>query len=70
MSIRPYPSADRALNQIARHYPDPPAPVRYVIGLGRDVGNIRAMTEDEAAGLTAGTYVLSTRRPGVVSGQP
>lgn len=41
-----------------------PAPVRYVIGLGRNVGNIRSVTEGEVATLR------QMERPGIVGGQP
>ncbi|MEV5236510.1 hypothetical protein [Streptomyces pseudogriseolus] len=51
MSVRPYPSRDRALRQILRRHPrdTPPLP------------------GPRAAG-EPGMYVLSTRRPGAVSG--
>lgn len=73
MSHRPYPSADRALNQIARHYPDPPA-VETPEGLrqlGESFAALRTNTRRAAEqGFGMGAYVLSTRRPGVASGTP
>ena len=71
MTYRPYPSVDRALNQIARHYPDRPAipmsPALQSVGDGFQriqEGLRRAAVQ----GFREGTYVLSTRRPGVVGG--
>ncbi|WP_369167747.1 hypothetical protein AB5J49_07765 [Streptomyces sp. R28] len=71
MAHRQYPNVDRALNQIGRHYPDPPA-TEMPKGL-RQLGesfaplrrNIRRAAEQ---GFGMGTYMLSTRRPGGVSG--
>ncbi|MDH3037950.1 hypothetical protein [Streptomyces sp. TRM75561] len=52
MSVRPYPSRDRALRQILRRHPrdTPPLP------------------GPRTAGEQPGLYVLSMRRPGAVSG--
>lgn len=71
MAYRPYPNADRALKQLDRHYP--PAPVipmpPALRAVGDAIGQLRKNTQRAAAqGFGAGTYVLSTRRPGVVSG--
>lgn len=72
MTYRPYPNADRARRQIARHYPDPPeAPMReclrpVVKSFAQLRVNARRAIEQ---GPSAGAYVLSTRRLGVVSGQ-
>jgi hypothetical protein len=52
MSVRPYPSRDRALRQILRRRP-------------RDT---QPLPGPRAVGEQPGLYVLSTRRPGAVSG--
>jgi hypothetical protein len=71
MAHRPYPSIDRALHQIGRHYPDvpvipmSPAMKSAADGFQRIREGLRQATQQ---GLGAGTYVLSTRRPGTVSG--
>lgn len=73
MSHRPYPSVDRALGQIARHYPDPPVTEmpEGLRQLGESFAALRENTRRAAEqGFGVGTYVLSTRRPGVVSGTP
>jgi hypothetical protein len=70
MSYRPYPNAERALKQLDRHYP--PAPVvqlECLRPLGDSFARLRESARRAAGqGFGAGTYVLSTRRPGVVSG--
>jgi hypothetical protein len=72
MSHRPYPNVDRALKQIDRHYPDPPAPVIPMSPAMQSIGDgfqrIRTGLQQAARqGFGAGTYVLSTR-PRVVGG--
>lgn len=75
MNRRPYPNVDRALRNL-RHqqavYKFGRMPIRYVIGLGQDVGDIRAMTEDEVATLQQSSFPVDTyrlsSRPGVVGG--
>lgn len=71
MAHRPYPNADRALNQLDRHYPDPPA-AKMPDGLrplAQSFSRLRENTQRAAKqGFGMGTYVLSTRRPDVVSG--
>ncbi len=54
MSVRPYPSRDRALRQIMRHHRNE-IPLRLVPPTREPQG-------------PSGEYRLSTRRPGVVSG--
>ncbi|WP_409469041.1 hypothetical protein [Streptomyces sp. HC307] len=70
MAYRPYPNVDRALKQLDRHYPDPPA-IEMPEGLrllAKSFAQLRANTRRAAKqGFGAGRYVLSTRRPGVVS---
>ncbi|MFE0470445.1 hypothetical protein ACFW2V_02365 [Streptomyces sp. NPDC058947] len=71
MAYRPYPNADRALRQLDRHYP--PAPVipmsPALRAVGDAIGQFRENAQRAAGlGFGAGTYVLSTRRPGVVGG--
>ena len=71
MAYRPYPNVDRALKQLDRHYPPSPvipaAPAMQSIGDGFQ--RIRTGLQQAAQqGLNVGTYVLSTRRPGVVGG--
>lgn len=68
MSHRPYPNVDRALNQIGRHYPDPPAvELECLRPLAESFTKLRENTRRAAEqGFGVGTYVLSTRRPGVV----
>lgn len=73
MAYRPYPNVDRAMNQLARHYPDPPAPVVEMRECLRLMADSFAQLRVQARraieqGPGAGAYVLSTRRPGVVSG--
>ena len=70
MAYRPYPNADRALRQLARGCgvepptgPDLAAAVRGVQPSGREFG--RALSQAFAE---SDTYVLSSRRPGVVGG--
>ncbi len=64
MAHRPYPNVDRALKQMSRHYPDPPAtPLPPTLQSVSD--GFQQMRESAQR---VGTYVLSTRRPGVVSG--
>lgn len=72
MTFRPYPNVDRAMKQLARHYPDPPAPAVEMRDCLRPMAasfarlrvNARRAIEQ---GPSAGGYVLSTRRLGVVS---
>ena len=71
MSYRPYPNAERALKQLDRHYPA--APVIPMSPALRSVSDgfqrIRSGLQYAAGqGFGASAYVLSTRRPGVVSG--
>ncbi|WP_328336701.1 hypothetical protein [Streptomyces violaceus] len=71
MAHRPYPNAARALKQLDRHYP--PAPVipmpPALRAVGESIDRLRENAQRAAGqGFGAGTYVLSTRRPGVVSG--
>lgn len=71
MAYRPYPNVDRALNQLDRHYPDSPAAEmpEGLRQLGASFTRLRENTQRSAEqGFGMGTYVLSTRRPGVVSG--
>lgn len=68
MTFRPYPSVDRAMHQLARHYPDPPAPVLEMRECLRPMADSFAQLRAAGQGFGAGAYVLSTRRPGVVSG--
>ncbi|MFJ2961143.1 hypothetical protein ACIPIC_02400 [Streptomyces collinus] len=71
MSYRPYPNPERALKQLDRHYPPapviplPPALQSVDEGFQRIRTGLRQAAKQ---GFGAGTYVLSTRRPGVVSG--
>lgn len=72
MSYRPYPNADRALKQLDRHYP--PMPVVQMPECLRPVADSFAQLRVNAQlaaeqGFGVGEYVLSTRRPGVVSGR-
>ncbi|MGY1579123.1 hypothetical protein [Streptomyces sp. MN13] len=71
MAHRPYPDADRALRQLARHYPDPELDTLECLRpMGDALAKLREDTQRAAEqGFGAGLYVLSTRRPGVVSGQ-
>lgn len=66
MAHRPYPNVDRALNQIGRHYPEPP---RVELECLRPVGEVFIRMREGARGALAdaepGRYVLSTRRPSV-----
>ncbi|MET9813124.1 hypothetical protein [Streptomyces sp. NPDC006355] len=65
MSYRPYPNPERALKQLDRHYPPAPViPLAERIRTAIRAGQERVVQQ----GFGAGTYVLSTRRPGVVSG--
>jgi hypothetical protein len=70
MAYRPYPNVDRALRQIGRHYP--PVPViqlECLRPMGDSFAKLRANARRAAGqGFGGGVYVLSTRRPGVVSG--
>lgn len=70
MTFRPYPNVDRAMNQLARHYPDPPAEAPECLRpVANSFAQLRAASQRAAGqGFGAGTYVLSTRRLGVVSG--
>lgn len=73
MNHRPYPSIDRALKQLDRHYPDPPAvgAPEVLSPLVDSFARLRENTRRAVGqGLGAGTYVLSTRRPSIVGGQP
>lgn len=68
MSYHPYPSVDRALGQIARHYPDPPATEmpEALRPLAESFDRLRENTRRAAEqGFGVGTYVLSTRRSSV-----
>ncbi|MFI0135563.1 hypothetical protein [Streptomyces luteogriseus] len=68
MSYRPYPNRERALKQLDRHYP-PVIELECLRPMADSVAKLRANTQRAAGqGFGAGTYVLSTRRPGVVSG--
>ncbi|MFD9465310.1 hypothetical protein [Streptomyces sp. NPDC060027] len=70
MAHRPYPNADRALRQIARHYPDEPvmAMPECLRPLADSITRLRVNTQRAAdQGFGVGDYRLSTRRP-VVSG--
>ncbi|OUD04723.1 hypothetical protein [Streptomyces swartbergensis] len=71
MAYRSYPNADRALKQLDRHRPSapvismPPA----LRAVSESIGQLRENTQRAASqGFGSGTYVLSTRRPGAVSG--
>lgn len=70
MAYRPYPNVDRALSQLGRHYPGAPLVELECLrpmadSFTRLRGNARqALAMADAAG----RYVLSTRRPGAVSG--
>lgn len=65
MAHRPYPSIDRALHQIGRHYPDAPViPMSPAMQSAAD-GFLRISGGLQQAAQRAGTYVLSTRRPPV-----
>lgn len=68
MAYRPYPVPDRALRQIMRRHRNelPLSLLAAAQPSGREVGE--RMRTAFAALPSAGTYVLSTRRPGVVSG--
>lgn len=71
MAYRPYPNVDRALNQIDRHYPNPPATEmpESLRPMAESFARLRENTRRAAEqGFGTGTYVLSTRRPGIVSG--
>lgn len=71
MGYRPYPNAERALKQLDRHYPPAPAiPMPHALrAVGESFGRLRENAQRAAGqGFGAGRYVLSTRRPGVVSG--
>lgn len=71
MTYRPYPNVDRAMNQLGRHYPDPPeAPAPECLRPAADSFDRLRVDLRRAAGqgFGADTYVLSTRRLGVVSG--
>lgn len=71
MSYRPYPNVDRALGQLARHYPDLPATEMPEVlrPLAESFDRLQQNTRRAAEqGFGVGTYVLSTRRPGVVGG--
>ena len=68
MNHRPYPNVDRALRQIGRHYPDPPVvELECLRPMAESFTKLRENTRRAAEqGFGVGTYVLSTRRPGVV----
>lgn len=71
MAHRPYPNVDRARKQLDRHYS--PAPVIPMSPALQSVSDgfqrMREGAQRAAAhGFGSGTYVLSTRRPGAVSG--
>lgn len=71
MAYRPYPNVDRALKQLDRHYPPAPVPSLppALRAVGDSLGQLRENTRRAAGqGFGSGTYVLSTRRPGAVSG--
>ncbi|MCX4704390.1 hypothetical protein [Streptomyces sp. NBC_01373] len=71
MPFRPYPNAARALRQLDRHYQGPPVlqMPECLRPMADSLDRLRANTERAAEqGYGAGLYVLSTRRPGVVSG--
>ena len=71
MTFRPYPSVDRAMHQLGRHYPEPPeAPTPECLRPVVDSFARMRVNLQRAAGqgFGGGGYVLSTRRPGVVSG--
>lgn len=68
MAHRPYPNVDRALNQIGRHYPDPPVvELECLRPLGESFARLRESTR-QALASQPGRYVLSTRHPDAVSG--
>lgn len=70
MTYRPYPSVDRAMSQLARHYPDPPeaSVLECLRPVADSFDRLRVNARRAASqGFGAGTYVLSTRRLGVVS---
>lgn len=71
MAHRPYPNADRARKQLDRHYPPAPATEmpEALRPMAESFTQLRENTRRAAGqGFGAGTYVLSTRRPGAVSG--
>lgn len=73
MTFRPYPSVDRAMNQLGRHYPEPPAPEMGMPECLRPMADSFARLRVNARraagqGFGVGAYVLSMRRPGVVGG--
>lgn len=73
MTFRPYPSVDRAMNQLGRHYPDAPAEVVETPECLRPVAEsfdrLRVSTQRAAGqGFGVGAYLLSTRHPSVVGG--
>jgi hypothetical protein len=66
MAHRPYPNADRALNNLRRQqavYRYGRVPQRYVLGF-----DLAEVTQAET--FPVDEYRLSTRRPLVVSGRP
>ncbi|MFF7142218.1 hypothetical protein ACFZB5_13350 [Streptomyces nodosus] len=78
MAHRPYPNRERALNQLGRHYPEPPL-VECLRPMGEAFTKLRAAAAgwrpdfvmDGETGQIApfvGDYQLSTRHPGVVGG--
>ncbi|MER7053518.1 hypothetical protein [Streptomyces sp. NPDC000351] len=64
MAHRPYPSRERALNQLGRHYPNPPVvELECLRPIGEAFDRLRENTKAAYANAeAAGTYVLSTRR--------
>ncbi|KOU62021.1 hypothetical protein ADK57_25580 [Streptomyces sp. MMG1533] len=71
MNHRLYPNADRALRQLDRDYQGPPVlqMPECLRPMADSFDRLREGTEQAAEqGYGAGIYVLSMRRPGVVSG--
>jgi hypothetical protein len=70
MSYRPYPNPERALKQLDRHYaPVPVIQLECLRPMAESFAKLRVNAQQAAGhGFGAGTYALSTRRPGVVSG--
>lgn len=68
MAHRPYPDRERALRQLDRHYPGRQPLTAYAWGPGGRTAGER-LHAAFASLPKARDYVLSTRRPGIVSGQ-